>query len=170
MPTVTFAPADTTHTHTHTLLEIDAICYETAGPSDIGTAQDWDAAAVACLSFIAISGGAPVGYVDLVRLSAKGQQIVVAGKYQDADILKCIDVTGERRSFYLASIAILPEFRGQGTGKSLLRFALNSLQAPAEIFGTIWTQQGANLLKAANQIGSDSKGRPIVRLAQPSLA
>lgn len=150
--------------HTKLLLEIDKICYPTADYYDIGSEEDWNAIALACHSIIVKYNETIVGYLDLVRLNHNGKQAVLHGVYVDSEILQYAALTGVSTTYYLASIAILPEFRKHGTGKALLQYALNHLGADSEILATIWTPEGGMLLKNAEPVGLDRNSRQIVKL------
>jgi len=152
------------------LIEIDNICYGEIDEKDEGVSDYWSKMHQAIFSFVAMKNDEPIGYFDFVALNQEGLKKLQAGNLRDGEMEKFIrsgDLLGEV-NLYLISMAILPEYRGQGVGQRIWHtvknyFIENNLKIK-NLYATIWTQAGHTFLKKFNYkvIAKDPQGHEIV--------
>jgi hypothetical protein len=113
----------------------------------------------------------PAGYIDFVALNKKGLDSLLSGKFRDGEVIDYADPEqdGNDLNLYVASVAILLEYRGHGIVKDIWNFEIsyfktNNIKIKG-MYGTIWTEEGrkfaSNYLETV--VCKDVFGREVVK-------
>lgn len=161
----------------HQLCQIDKICYGDIAEQDQGTEEYWKRISQASLAQVVIFQGQPIGYVDFLKISDVGLEVLKTGKIHDGELETCLDFSDNKElNLYLTSICILPHYRGQGLAKLLWQasqdyFAQAGLTIK-NIIAVIWTEEGDHLSRhfATERLAQDPYGHPVVLLGASKIS
>lgn len=153
------------------LIEVDRLCYDRFEPEDTGPAEYWLQMDRYKFCQVASLGERVVGYAYFCRLSEDGAARIGRGELREGQMLDCLDRSnGKIINLYVASVVVLPEFRGRGIADALLGAASRGIRARgyeiAAVYATIWSESGARYWDkfAPVEIARDALNHPVVRM------
>jgi ribosomal protein S18 acetylase RimI-like enzyme len=111
--------------------------------------------------------GAVAGFCWLIPLSASGEARLLRGERDGGMTLDHLAMTaGDCSAVYMTSVAVRPQFRGQGIGTRLLQCALREMDVfhPKCLLQTAWSACGAGLIRRYSPVRvGECAGHPIYR-------
>jgi GNAT superfamily N-acetyltransferase len=98
--------------------------------------------------------GGPIAWILVIPTTKPIMERFVAGEISERDLLDITPLTGRYQALYLCSALVLPEHRGKGLARSLLRRTIEAIRMehPIEaLFFWRFSIEGENLAEAASR-------------------